>query len=376
MKDYVKVSVPSRLCLFGEHQDYLGLEVVTLGINLRFFATVTPRCDGKISVKIRDSSIRLLGQKNDQAMYEETVIDLTQPIQYNGNRDYIKSSVNLLLKEGVGLWPGFNVVMDSDIPIGKGMCSSTTMVLALIKGLMEGAEAPDRADPDVLAEFGFRAEVVEFGEPGGMMDHYASAYGRLMDLSFYDGVWPSRLNTRFPGCFILFDSISGKDTIKVLDSAKRPVLEALRTLNPYGVHGVRDFYDKPERLNVLSKLDEEQRKKLFASIDNHAIVREAAWMLRTNQFEEARFGQLLNRHHRNLRDGLGVSTPEIEKILAAALGAGALGGKVNGSGGGGCCFAYCRDEDTQCVLDTVAALGYPGMIVSPDGGARVEEYGK
>ena len=28
----VKASVPSRICLFGEHQDYLGLEVIAAAI--------------------------------------------------------------------------------------------------------------------------------------------------------------------------------------------------------------------------------------------------------------------------------------------------------------------------------------------------------
>ncbi len=372
MKEIVKVSTPSRLCLFGEHQDYLGLEVVALAINLRFRATVTPRDDGKLSVRLRDSRIKALGQINDRNLYEETVIDLTQPIRYSSNRDYIKSAVNLLIKEGVGLWPGWNVVMDSEIPIGKGMCSSTTMIMALLKGLMEATEAPGRNDPDVLADLGFRAEVVEFGEPGGMMDHFTSAYGRLVNLSFYDGVHPSRLSTRIPGCFVLFDSLKDKDTIRVLATAKKPVLEALELLNPYGVHSVRDFYEVPERLSVLNKLSADYRQKLFASIDNYAILREAVWMMRTSQFDDARFGQLLTRHHKNLRDGLGISTPEVEAILSAAAGAGALGGKINGSGGGGCCFVYCKDEDVQQVLDAVQALGYPGMLVSPDDGTRVE----
>lgn len=372
MKELVKVSAPSRLCLFGEHQDYLGLEVVALAINLRFYATLTPRDDGKISVRLRDSSIQALGQGNEKRMYEETVIDLTQPIRYTSNRDYIRSSVNLLVKEGVGLWPGWNVVMDSEIPIGKGMCSSTTMIMALIKGLMEAAEAPGHNDPDTLADLGYRAEVVEFGEPGGMMDHYTSAYGRLVNLSFYDGVRPSRLSTRIPGCFVLFDSLNAKDTIKVLASAKKPVLEALEMLNPYGIHSVRDFYDLPERLPVLFKLGEDYRRKLFASVDNYAILREAVWMMRTNRFEDVRFGQLLTRHHCNLRDGLGISTPEIESILDTAMKAGALGGKINGSGGGGCCFVYCKDEDVQLVLNAVKELGYPGMLVSPDDGTRVE----
>lgn len=373
MKDFVRVSAPSRLCLFGEHQDYLGLEVVALAINLRFRASVTARDDGKLSVRVRDSSIRALGQANVEKMYEETVIDLTQPIRYVGPRDYIRSAVNLLVREGVGLWPGYSVVLDSEIPIGKGMCSSTTMVMALIKGLMEAAEAPGRNDPDALADMGFRAEVVEFGEPGGMMDHYTAAYGRLVNLSFYDGVRPSRLPMRIPGCFVLFDSLHDKDTIKVLAEAKKPVLEALELLNPYGVHSVRDFYDIPERLSVLQKLDEERRGKLFASIDNYAVLREAVWMLRTRRFDEARFGQMLTRHHENLRDGLGISSPEVEAILAAAMKAGALGGKINGSGGGGCCFAYCRDEDADLILQSVQEMGYPGMIVSPDDGARVEQ---
>jgi galactokinase len=150
------------------------------------------------------------------------------------------------------------------------------------------------------------------------------------------------------------------------------VLEALELLNPYGMHSVRDFYDLPERLPLLMKLGEDHRSKLFASIDNYAVLREAVWMLRTNRFDDARFGQMLTRHHRNLRDGLGISSEEVEAILSAAIKAGALGGKINGSGGGGCCFAYCRDEDADLVLKSVQEMGYPGMIVSPDDGVRVE----
>ncbi|MCK9480075.1 MAG: galactokinase family protein, partial [Firmicutes bacterium] len=34
------VSTPSRLCLFGEHLDYLELEVIAVAINLRFSAEI------------------------------------------------------------------------------------------------------------------------------------------------------------------------------------------------------------------------------------------------------------------------------------------------------------------------------------------------
>jgi len=34
-KRLLSVSAPGRICLFGEHQDYLGLPVITVAINLR-----------------------------------------------------------------------------------------------------------------------------------------------------------------------------------------------------------------------------------------------------------------------------------------------------------------------------------------------------
>ncbi|MBT4369578.1 MAG: galactokinase family protein, partial [Candidatus Marinimicrobia bacterium] len=31
----MEISTPGRICLFGEHQDYLGLPVIAMGISLR-----------------------------------------------------------------------------------------------------------------------------------------------------------------------------------------------------------------------------------------------------------------------------------------------------------------------------------------------------
>jgi len=35
MKNITKVSTPGRICLFGEHQDYLGLPVIAAAISRR-----------------------------------------------------------------------------------------------------------------------------------------------------------------------------------------------------------------------------------------------------------------------------------------------------------------------------------------------------
>ena len=38
-------SAPGRICLFGEHQDYLGWPAIVMAIDLRCTLTFTPRSD-------------------------------------------------------------------------------------------------------------------------------------------------------------------------------------------------------------------------------------------------------------------------------------------------------------------------------------------
>jgi len=367
----ITVSTPSRICLFGEHQDYLGLEVIAAAINLRFHAKIKRRNDYLVHIKIRDESINTLNQKNDGLLYEEKTIDLKKPIIYDHKRDYLKSSVNLLLKEGYDLGSGFDIIMDSEIPIGKGMSSSSTMIIALIKAILEAIDAKDKNDPMRIARLGFLAEVAEFNEPGGMMDHYTSALGELVHLNFENGdTLVKHIDKKIPGSFILFDSKETKNTTKILADAKFPVLEAMKQLKPKGIDSIRDFDKNPDLLKHITGLDPVLALKLRSNIDNFSILKEALAMLCNGNFDDLAFGALLNRHHRNLRDGLGTSSERIEKILDVALSAGALGGKVNGSGGGGCCFVYAYEKDTDRILEAVQKEGYPGKVLNQDNGVR------
>ena len=367
-----QVSTPSRLCLFGEHQDYLGLEVIASAIDLRFTATVTERDDDIIHILIRDSSIDSLNAQNHNNLYQEHTIDLKEPITYRNTRDYLNSSVNLLLKNGYEL-RGADIKMDSEIPIGKGMCSSSTMIIVLIKALLERIGHPDKDDVNRIAYLGFAAEVLEFNEPGGMMDHYTSAIGGLVHLDFRSDVTAERIDREVGGCFILFDSLQQKDTTKVLAASKIPTLAALEQLKPYGISSVRDFYEDENKLALLEKLDDFKKRKLTANINNYRILQEALALLREPEVEQQALGRLIYQHQVNLRDGLGISTDTIDRILDTAMNHGALGGKVNGSGGGGCLYAYARTEDAPEILEAVTKMGYPAKILKQDSGVRRED---
>lgn len=366
----IKISTPSRLCLFGEHQDYLGLDVIALAIDLRFSAQVERRADSRIVIRIRDDRLDTLNVENADGLYQTTEIDLSQPIVCGGGRDYLRSTVNVLLKEGYALG-GADIRMDSTIPIGKGMCSSSTMVVALTKALLESVGHPDKDDPSRIAWLAFAAEVLAFNEPGGMMDHYASALGGLVHLNFAQGTRACPLEVQLPGCFILVDSRTQKDTTRILAESKIPQTEALAQLRPFGVNSVRDFIDDPEKMVLLEKLDEFRRRKLSAGIENHRLFRRAMKGLQKG-IDPEELGAMIYAHHVQLRDGLGISTPAVDHILETAMAHGAWGGKINGSGGGGCCYVYAAAHKAGEIISAVEALGYPARVLHQDTGVRVD----
>jgi galactokinase len=67
---------------------------------------------------------------------------------------------------------------------------------------------------------------------------------------------------------------------------------------------------------------------------------------------------------------LKVSTPKIESMLDAALDAGALGGKINGSGGGGCMFAY-APNNSEAIAEAIKKAGGKSYIVQADEGTII-----
>jgi len=57
-------------------------------------------------------------------------------------------------------------------------------------------------------------------------------------------------------------------------------------------------------------------------------------------------------------------------MLQAALRTGALGGKINGSGGGGCMFAYAPGEPEK-VARAIEEEGGKAYIIKIDSGLRI-----
>jgi galactokinase len=110
---------------------------------------------------------------------------------------------------------------------------------------------------------------------------------------------------------------------------------------------------------------------LIGTIKNRDITYEAEKLLNQKVIDHKKVGELLNEHHQILRDVLKISTPRIESMISAALDAGAYGAKINGSGGGGCMFAY-APENPEKVVAAIEDAGGKSYIITPDVGTNVE----
>ncbi|MFN4180249.1 MAG: hypothetical protein ACK4I8_08040, partial [Armatimonadota bacterium] len=112
------------------------------------------------------------------------------------------------------------------------------------------------------------------------------------------------------------------------------------------------------------------KSKAIAHIRDRDLCREAREMLSRGEVKPERLGEMLTEHHSWLRV-LGVSTPKLDALVEAALEAGALGAKLNGSGGGGCMFAYAPGKQME-VAEAIERAGGKAFIVSVSSGAQAQ----
>ena len=208
----MEITTPGRICLFGEHQDYLGLPVIAMAISLRMRINGYQRSDRKVIIHKKDLM--------------ETESFYLNELKYKTSRDYFKSGIKVCLDEGLIFSSGFECEITSEIPIRAGTSSSSAMVVSWIHFLSSMAEKEMNWTPKKLGELAFKAEVLEFREPGGMMDQYSTAIGNLIYLESDPTVTVEQLNPKL-GSFILGDSGEPKDTKKILQRCRDLRLEII-----------------------------------------------------------------------------------------------------------------------------------------------------
>jgi galactokinase len=356
---------PCRLCLFGEHQDYLNLPVIALSLPLycRIHVTVT------VTPTTNNRTIRLdIPQipNNKSIAYD---LNALPPINYDVP-DFALAALHHAVDDG---WEfpserGAICVSTSDAPMRAGISTSSAFVVAWVQTLAILA-GKGKLTPVELAQRAHRAEVTAFRHPGGTMDHITSAYGGLLRIgpghnNFHDAV------EILPNCsdftWVLADSGQPKDTMRHLKRCKHARISLLQKLN--------GDWENPNHVQLT---EEEETLRQATVINRDTEIRAyQKWTSTTDLsvFSGRELGQWMTQHHEALRDGLHLSTEILEAMKDASIQAGAYGFKLVGSGGGGCGVAWCTPHNASRVADAMKQAGATEtwIIHGPSNGAHVE----
>lgn len=354
-KTFTVVS-PGRVCLFGEHQDYLNLPVIAAPVSRYMKIDVSETTTNYFDVQLPD-------------IQQQRRIELADPLEPLAQRDYFASVMRVLRKRDCLPKTGAQIRISSNIPINAGASSSSALTIGWAAALLELAGKREAVNSRELGLIGYEAEVLEHGEPGGMMDQISVAASGIIhiDTESY-GVTPLRQN--LPGLF-LAESLEPKQTLEVLKNIKEPVLAAFQVVAAH--QPVQHI--KALTLSMIDDYCSENELKheqlLRAAVRNYNITRTALPLLKEEMPDLKKIGELMYLQHRILADDLKLSTPKIERMISAALEAGAYGAKINGSGGGGTIVILAPPEQSADIVAAVKAVGGLAYPVEVDTGARV-----
>lgn len=220
------------------------------------------------------------------------------------------------------------IAVSSDIPPRAGLGASAAAAGAIVEAVR--VYAGQRLDEATRFELVQRAEQVAHGNPSGIDAHATRAAGPLV---FADGRC-TPLDVRAPMWFVVADT-------------------GMRASTDEAVAGVRRTLDAdPARgAELLDRLEE----LTLGTVQDLELGRVSG------------VGQRLTAAQQAL-DALGVGHESIDRLVAAATEAGAAGGKLTGSGRGGCVIAVAADaEQAQAVLTSMISAGALAGWVVPVG---------
>ena len=296
-------SAPGKIILFGEHAVVYGEPCVSMAVNLRTTVTV------------------------ENAKGAESTVD-----GYSAQRQpHIRTALEILW-EGAPIIP-VEIRIKSEIPSAAGMGSSAALSVAAAAALTKfgGSDVVE----EKIARAGFEVEYAVQGS-ASPNDTSVSAHGsaimlckeRRSDLRFLWEIEKDGRRWYVHHCeFSEFNIVAGFTGARGRTSEQ--VAKVGNLVRYPFVHGV---------IKEIGQIAEEGAKALSAG-----------------DFKKA--GALMTKNH-NLLAVLGVNTPELQRLVSAALPT-SHGAKITGAGGGGCMIALTDNPDeTAKAIESAGGKAY------------------
>jgi len=230
--------------------------------------------------------------------------------------------------------PDWRVTIRSTIPIASGMGSGAAVSAAIVRALAaawgqgSGVRGQEVAiSPEEISALVYEVERLHHGTPSGI-DNTVVVYGQ--PVYFVRGQPPQTFHIGRPFMLAIADT-------------------GIHSPTKIAVGDVRRAWER----------EGTRFERLFDQVTT--IVEDARLAIADGQPD--RLGLLMNRNHALLQE-IGVSCPELDALVAAARGAGALGAKLSGGGRGGNMIALVTADSASRVAKALVAAGAVRVIVT------------
>ena len=344
-KDYLTVRSPGRVNLIGEHTDYNNGFVLPAAIDKAIYMVVNRRTDDAVHIVSVDLD----------RVYQGSVKQL-QPSGLHWP-DYVLGVVQQLQALGLAVG-GFNCVFGGDIPLGAGMSSSAALECATAFSLNQlfGFEL----DPMSMVKLSQKAENVFVGVQCGIMDQFASMFGRKDHVIRLD--CQSLDYTYFPfkteGIRIVLLDTNVKHSLASSEyNTRRLQCEAgvslIQKYHPE-VKSLRDV--TPDQLAAyVAPVDELIYRRCSYVVEENARLQRATGDLLRGDI--AAFGRELYGSHEGLSRKYEVSCPEADFLVGQVRDReGVIGARMMGGGFGGCTINLVKEDAIEDLVERIAPV--------------------
>ncbi|MBK7893841.1 MAG: mevalonate kinase [Anaerolineaceae bacterium] len=288
-----KASAPGKIILFGEHAVVYGRPAIAAPVSqIRATATVTHSSSNNCYLVAPD-----LNRHNR--------------LQDLPDDDALARAARLVLDAaGLSQPPDVTIRVHSQIPIASGMGSGAAIAAAIIRALAQHLNQPALQTNEAVSALTYEVEKIHHGTPSGI-DNTVVAYEQP--------IWFVRQS---PKNLIEPFTVAAPLRFVVADTG-------VRSSTKVAVGDVRRQYSEQPALfteifDACGRIAQNGRNAIQAG-------------------DVTKVGQLMTENHAWLQK-MTVSSPELDKLVAAALQAGALGAKLSGAGRGGNMLALVTDE--------------------------------
>ena len=285
-------SAPGKVILFGEHFVVYGVKAILCSINKRVRVTAEKTSERKISI---NSKIGKLELEPDKPISE--INSPLKPFYYLANKSIENKD------------SGIRIQIDSEIPLGAGLGSSSACCVAGAAAIFKLFGNISREEVLKLA---IEAERTIFENTSGA-DCTVCTYGGIMEYDKNKGFKKIEYEPNFQ--LVIINSNIEHSTQSMVSK-------------------VKEFENKnTEEFSRLSDLESK-------------LVEDVLKLVKENKIQE--IGQKMNQNQKYL-ENIGISNKELTKMIRIGQES-SFGAKITGSGGGGCIFALTNESNLQNIL--------------------------